>query len=235
MPDMVLYEIGIADGRSASPFVWRTKLSLAHKGLAYRSEMLGLTDIPKLFDGRFATAPIIDFGDRQMNESLAIADRLDEAYPDRPAIFAGPAERAMIGFFDHWLMQLIVTHVLPIYMLDAHDCSAPKERGYYRQSREAFFGRTLEAIVADREVRLPDLRHALEPVRKAIGDRPFLGGQAPNFADMCLVGLFIFLGTIATLPPLAADDPLLGYARRVLAAFGPETAALSLNLSGELL
>ncbi|WP_339708105.1 glutathione S-transferase N-terminal domain-containing protein [uncultured Sphingosinicella sp.] len=233
MPGIVLYEIGIADGRSASPFVWRTKLSLARKGLAYRSEMLGLTDIPKLFDGRFATAPIIDFGDRQMNESLAIAERLDEAYRDRPAIFAGPTERSMIGFFDHWLVQLIVTHVLPIYMLDAHDCSAPKERGYYRQSREAFFGRTLEALVADREACLPDLRRALEPVRKAIEDRPFLGGQTPNFADMCLIGLFIFVGTIATLPPLAAGDPLLDYARRALSAFGPETAELSLNLSAK--
>ncbi|KQX19721.1 hypothetical protein ASD39_17375 [Sphingomonas sp. Root50] len=192
--------------------------------------MLGLTDIPKLFDGRFATAPIIDFGDRQMNESLAIADHLDAAYPDRPAIFACAAERAMVGFFDRWLLQLILTHVLPIYMLDAHDGSTLKDRSYYRQSREAFFGRTMEAIVADRDERLPELRRAFDPVRETIAGQAFLGGQEPNFADMCLLGLFIFIGTIATLPPLVADDPLIGYVERGLAAFGAETVSLSLNL-----
>nr|WP_083434482.1 glutathione S-transferase N-terminal domain-containing protein [Sphingomonas sp. Y57] len=230
MPGIALYEIGVADGSSASPFVWRIKFALARKGLAYRSKMLSLTDIPKLFGGRFPTAPIIDFGERQMNESLAIADHLDAAYPDRPAIFACAAERMMIGFFDRWLLQVILTHVLPIYMLDAHDGSSPKDRAYYRESREAFYGRALEVIVAGREARLPDLRRAFDPVRETIAGQPFIGGQEPNFADMCLLGLFIFIGTIATLPPLAGDDVLVGYVERGLAVFGLEAVFLSLNL-----
>jgi glutathione S-transferase len=231
-PTLTLYEIVISDGTSVSPFVWRIKFSLARKGLPYRSKMLGLTDIPKHFEGRFSTAPILDFGDRQMSESLAIADRLDEAYPDLPAIFSCGAERAMIGFFEQWLMhEVIIAHVLPVYMLDAYDRAAPQDRDYYRRSREAYFGRTLEEIVANREERLPGLRHSLEPVRRMIASQPFLGGKEPNFADMCMLGVFIFVGTIGTLPLLAADDPLVAYVDRGLAFFGSETALFTPKLS----
>jgi len=230
--DVTLYEIVVSDGTSASPFVWRIKFSLARKGIPYRSRMLGLTDIPKHFEGRFQTAPIVDFGDMQMSESIAIADRLDAAYPDLPAIFSGPAERGMISFFDHWLVQdVIIKGLLPIYMLDAHNGAAPRDREYYRRSREAYFGRTLEEIVAQREERLPEVRRSLEPVRLTIASQPFLGGKEPNFADMCMLGVFIFVGAIGTLPLLAADDPLVAYTDRGLAFFAAETASLRLRLS----
>ena len=234
-PTITLYEIAASDGTSVSPFVWRIKFSLARKGIPYRSKMLGLTDIPKHFEGRFSTAPIVDFGDRQMNESMAIADRLDEAYPDLPAIFSSPAERAMIGFFDQWLVhEVIVTELLPLYTLDACDGAVPRDRDYYRRSREAYFGRTLEEVVANREERLPRVRRSLEPVRRTIASQPFLGGKEPNFADMCMLGVFIFVGTIGTLPLLAADDPLVAYADRGLAFFGSETASLTLKLSEQV-
>lgn len=230
--NIVLYEIAVADGASTSPFVWRIKFALAHKGLSYTSRMLGLTDIPNHFGGRFATCPIIDVGDEQLSESLAIADWLDATYPDLPALFACPAERAMIGFFDRWLLhEVILKGILPIYTLDAHDRASPRDQDYYRQSREPFFGQTLEEVVADRIERLPEVRRSFEPVRQSIVGQPFLGGVAPNFADMCLLGLFIFVGTIGTLPLLAANDPLVDYAERGFAHFREETASLDLNLS----
>ncbi len=230
--DITLYEIGVASGASVSPFVWRIKFCLDRKGIPYRSKLVGLSDVRTLFDGRFETCPIIDFGDSQLNESLAIADRLDELYPDRPAIFSGPAEREMIGFFDQWLTySVLIAGILPVYTLDAHDCATPKDQDYYRESREAFFGQTLEEIVADRKERVHDLRRALEPVRQTIATQPFIGGEEPNFADMCMLGLFIFVGTIGSLPLLAADDPLIDYADRGFAAFPSETGSLALKLS----
>jgi glutathione S-transferase len=194
--------------------------------------MLALTDIPNHFEGRFQTCPIIDFGDQQMSESIAIADRLDAAYPDLPAIFSCPAERAMIAFFEQWLVQeIIVKELLPIYTLDACEQAMEQDRDYYRRSREAHFGRTLEEMVAQREERLPGVRRSLEPVRRTLGNQAFLGGTEPNFADMCLLGVFIFVGTIGTLPLLAGDDPLVAYADRGLACFGSETSSLNLTLS----
>lgn len=138
----------------------------------------------------------------------------------------------MIGFFDHWLLDLIVTRVLPIYALDAHDRAAPGDREYYRQSRECYFGRTLEEVVADRQTNLTELRRSLEPLRKQLADQQFIGGEQPNFADMSLLGLFIFVGSIASLAPLEAEDPLVAYADHLLASFGECTAGLKLNITG---
>ena len=228
---MTLYEVAIANGASASPFVWRVKLALSRKGIPYRSMMLGLTDIPSHFEGRFHTVPILDLGNQQLNESIAIADWLDKAYPDLPTIFSCPAERSMIGFFDHWLLQLIVSGLLPVYALDAHNCAATKDQDYYRRSREAYFGRTLEEVVAGREGRLADVRRSLEPLRLTLASRRFLGGNEPNFADMCMLGLFIFVGTIGTLPLLAADDPLVAYADRGFVFFDLEATSLAPKLS----
>ena len=50
-----LYELVLEDGRSASPFVWRIRYALAHKGIPYESVYLGFTDIAKTFGGRFKT------------------------------------------------------------------------------------------------------------------------------------------------------------------------------------
>jgi hypothetical protein len=85
--------------------------------------------------------------------------------------------------------------------------------------------------VANREDRLPDVRRSLEPVRQTIVSRPFTSGAEPNFADMCMLGVFIFAGTIATFPLLAAENMLVAYAARGLVAFGEATAAWELKLS----
>ena len=41
-----LYELVLENGRSASPFVWRIRYALAHKGIAYESVPLGIIEIP---------------------------------------------------------------------------------------------------------------------------------------------------------------------------------------------
>ena len=44
-----LYELVLENGRSASPFVWRIRLALAHKGIAFESVPLGFTEIAQAF------------------------------------------------------------------------------------------------------------------------------------------------------------------------------------------
>lgn len=228
---ITLYELAASDGASPSPYVWRIKLALAKKDLRYESRKIGFTQIPNQFDGQFRTVPIIDFGDVQMNESFAIADYLDAHYPDRPPIFSHEAERAMVGFFGDWLAGSFFPKLLPVYTLDVHNRAAPEDRAYYRETREKRLGRSLEEVVADRAERLPEVRQALAPVRQTLSAQPFLGGKEPNFADMCMLGAFIWIGTVGTIPLLAADDPLVEYAARGLAAFGDATQPLKLCLS----
>ena len=58
-----LYELVIDNGLAVSPYVWRIRYALAHKGLLCETISLGFTEIAKTFDGRFKTVPVIEQGD----------------------------------------------------------------------------------------------------------------------------------------------------------------------------
>jgi glutathione S-transferase len=81
-------------------------------------------------------------------------------------------------------------------------------------------GRTLEDFTADRLRRLPALREALGPLRAHLAKFPFLGGAQPNFADYIVLGAFIWVGSVATVASLQADDVLVLYIERGLAMYG---------------
>jgi glutathione S-transferase len=204
-----LYELVLADGRSASPFVWRIRYALAHKSITYESAPLGFVEIPKVFGGRFKTLPIIEHGHTVMAESWDIADYLDRAFPEQPSLFSSPAEHSMVRLFDYWFLSGVVRPVLPVYVLDVHNAARPADRPYFRESRQARFGNTLEALSADRAARLPAIREALSPLRRQLGMHAFLGGDTPNYADYIALGVFKWISSVATMPLLASDDDVL--------------------------
>lgn len=204
-----LYDLVEAKGRSISPFVWRTKYALAHKGLEVETIPVGFIEIPKLCDGKYKTVPIIEDGATIVCDSLAIADYLDKTYPDRPAVFATPQERAMARFFDSWFGLEIMNRIFSINVLDIHNHARTSDQAYFRQSREARLGgKTLEQFTEGREAKMPELRHALRPMRAALANAPFLGGNTPAYADYIALGGFLWAGAICTVPLLAADDKL---------------------------
>ena len=209
-----LYELIIENGLPISPFAWRVRYALAHKGLAFEGVPTCFTDIPNAAGGGFKTVPIIEDGTHKVCDSWAIALHLDAAYPDRP-LFATPAERGLTALFDNWFGPNVMWTMFGMYVLDIHDQIPPTDRGYFRQSREARFGgRPLEEVVAGREDRLPKLRQALQPMRATLAAQPWLAGGAPGYADYIALGGFLWAAGVATLPPLAADDPLLDWLER---------------------
>jgi glutathione S-transferase len=204
-----LYELVLGDGRSASPFVWRIRYALAHKSITYESAPLGFVEISKVFGGRFKTLPILEHGDTVMSESWDIADYLERAFPKQPQLFSSPAEYSMVRLFDHWFLSLVVRPMVPMYVLDVHNAARAADRPYFRESRQARFGTTLEALSADRAARLPAIREALSPLRRQLGMRAFLGGDTPNYADYIALGVFKWISSVATIPLLASDDDVL--------------------------
>lgn len=204
-----LFELVLANGRSASPYVWRIRYALAHKGLAYDSVPVGFTDIPNIAGGRFKTVPIIEHGATMLAESWDIAAYLDATFPASP-VFSGQAEIAMVRLFESWMLTEVVRRMVSIYLLDVHNAARPEDRAYFRHSREARFpGKRLEDVVAGREQRLPELREAFAPMRAHLQKSEFLGGSSPNYADYIALGLFQWIGSVATVPPLARDDEAL--------------------------
>ncbi|HEY4343629.1 MAG TPA: glutathione S-transferase family protein [Parvibaculum sp.] len=215
-----LYDLVAADGRALSPFVWRIKYALAHKGLGFEAMPVGFTEIPKLCDGKYKTVPIIEDKGTTVCDSWAIADYLDKTYPEKP-LFASPQERAMARFFDGWFGLEVMNRVFGICVLDIHDHARPEDQPYFRQSRESRLGgKTLEQFVEGRDTRLPELRHALRPMRAALAAMPFLGGDQPNYADYIALGGFLWAGAICTVPILAADDKLNDWLKRGFDLYG---------------
>ncbi len=205
-----LHELVLENGRSASPYVWRIRYALAHKGVPFECAPIGFTEIPKVFDGRFKTVPVIEHGNTIMAESWDIADYLERAFPGQPPLFSGPAEHAMVRLMDTWFSAEILRRMFRLYVLDVHNAARPEDRPYFRQSREGYLkGTSLEEFTADRAAILPALRDALMPLRSQLSRYPFLGGTAPNYADYIALGAFHWVASVSTLPLLAHGDDTL--------------------------
>jgi glutathione S-transferase len=216
-----LYELALEDGRSASPFVWRIRYALAHKGIPFETAYLGFTDIPKVFGGRFKTVPILEHGDKALSESWDIAEYLDRAFPDHPPLFGSPSELALARLIDAWFMPEVMRKMFRLYVKDVHDAARPQDQPYFRESREKNMkGQTLESFTADRASHLPAIRSALSPLRIHLAQFPFLGGGTPNFADYIALGGFYWVASVSTMPLLASDDTLRAWLDRGFDLYG---------------
>jgi glutathione S-transferase len=216
-----LYELALENGRSASPFVWRIRYALAHKRIPFETVYLGFTEIPQVFAGKFKTVPILEHGDTVMAESWDIAEYLDRAFPDHPPLFATPAELALVRFMDAWFMNEVLRKMFRVYVKDVHDAARPQDRPYFRASREKNMkGKTLETFTADRAAYLPAIRTSLAPLRVHLAKMPFLGGDAPNYADYIALGGFYWAASAGTLPLLERDDALRDWLDRGFGLFG---------------
>jgi glutathione S-transferase len=216
-----LYELALESGRSASPFVWRIRYALAHKGIPFETVYVGFTEIPQLLGGKFKTVPILEHAGTAIAESWDIAEYLDRAFPEQPLLFNTPAEHSLVRLLDTWFMTEVLRKMFRVYVKDVHDAARPQDRPYFRESREKNMkGKTLESFTADRETHLPAIRASLAPLRIHLQKFPFLGGSAPNFADYIALGGFYWAASAGTLPLLERDDSLRDWLDRGFNLYG---------------
>ena len=65
----LLYALAGADRtRQFSPHVWKTVMSLAHKGLDHDTVAVGFTEIPTIEGGSTPTVPLLRDGDRLIRD-----------------------------------------------------------------------------------------------------------------------------------------------------------------------
>jgi glutathione S-transferase len=216
-----MYDLAGAEAdRRFSPFCWRTRMALAHKGLEVETIPWRFSDKAALAPTGQGRVPVIVDGERWINDSWAIAEHLEDAYPDRPSLFGGPAGRALSRFVSTWADSVLNVGLIRLVLLDIYRHVDEKDRDYFRTSREQRFGVTLEAFVADREARLPAFRESLAPLRLTLEKQPFLGGAAPLYADHIVFGGFQWARCISDFKLLAADDPVAAWRGRMLDLYG---------------
>lgn len=217
---IILYDLVGKEDRRFSPNAWRTRLALAHKGLDADVRPTKFTDIPGICGGGQKTVPVIDDGGRVVCDSWAIAEYLEDTYPDRPSLFGGTAGRVLTKTIQHWVVADIYTRTIPLIALDIHDHLEDADKAYFRESREKRFGKTLEALQAGRDDKVEAYRTALHPARMTLRETPFLGGEAPMYADYLLFAALLWPKVISPVRLIAHDDPIFAWFERCLDLYG---------------
>ena len=164
--------------------------------------------------------PVLVDAETAVADSARIADYLEMRYPDAPSLFGGTAGRALSSFVAGWTDTILHPAIARFVVSDIIGTLAEKDRGYFRQSREARFGMPLEAVTADRAEKLPAFRQSLAPLRTMLAQQPFLGGAAPLYADYIVFGAFQWARTTSRFELLEADDPVYAWRDRLLDIFG---------------
>ena len=110
---IVLYDLVGRDDRRFSPHCWRTRMALAHKGLAHEARPTRFGDIRTIGGGEVKTIPAIEDGDRRVVDSGEIARYLEATYPDRPSLFGGPGGMAVTRLVENW--SAAVVHAVELF------------------------------------------------------------------------------------------------------------------------
>jgi glutathione S-transferase len=216
---IVMYDLAGTDDRRFSPFCWRARLALSHKGLAHEARGATYADIFAFPEEYGRTVPVLDDGGHIVPDSTAIADYLEETYPDRPSLFGGPQGRALTRFVDNWTAAAVHANLIGLVVKDIHDHVVEGDRAYFRKSREERFDATLEEIQTGREERLPTFHKALTPLRLTVRQQPFLGGNNPTYADHTVAAAFQWARSISDFRVVEESDPVWGWIERMDALY----------------
>jgi glutathione S-transferase len=217
-----LYDLAGADPACRfSPYCWRTRLALAHKGLEVETIPWLFTEKEKIAFAGTQRVPVLADGERVVHDSWEIALYLEKAYPDRPSLFGGTAGIAPTRFLNSWADVVMIGAIARLIVSDIPSRLAEQDRAYFRKSREERYGTTLEALTANREKDVLTFRSVtLLPLRLTLQRQTFLGGDAPTYADYIVLGNFQWPRCISEFPLLERSDPIWAWRERMLDLFG---------------
>ena len=202
-----------------SPYCWRAKLALAHKGLAFETVATPFTAVPKI-DGVSKTVPVLDDDGRIVRDSFDIALHLEAEYRHRPPLFGHDGVLAAARFLEAWTMDSLHAMVSRMIAKDIHDVLDDPDQAYFRGSREARYGSTLEAYTQGVEAHAESFGKALGPVRRTLARHEWLGGSAPLFTDHIVLGSLLWLYAIDGRLPRQRDDAVMSWFERGLDLYG---------------
>ncbi len=212
-----LYELcGADENHLFSPHCWKTRMSLAHKGLDFSSLPTSFTQVPKIEGGATKAVPLMRDGDTLLSDSYEIAKYLENTYPDAPTLFGGEGGMALTNFVINWSQSQLHPLIGGLAMKDIYDILADEDQAYFRKDREAKIKMTLEELHAGREGKVAMLNKALLPLKLMLKGQPYIGGDAPLFADYVVFGALQWMRMTCTIPVLAEDGEVADWFNRLL-------------------
>jgi len=203
-----------------SPYCWRVRMALAHKGLEVETIPWRFMDKDAIAFSGQGFVPVLRDGDTVAHDSWAIAEYLDKAYPDRPWLMDGEQGRALANFARHYAQNALAPTIFKGIIGDLFKALDPGDQAYFRASREKRLGMTLEQFQIAPEAALAQLAAQLSPLRATLREQPFVNGRHAAFADYCVFGGFMWARNVSGVKLIAEDDPVHAWRERMLDLFG---------------
>ena len=217
---IVLHDLAGADpDLRFSPYCWRTRFALAHKGLPVETVPWRFTDNEAIAFSGQGKVPVIQDDGTVVSDSWTIAEYLEDHVP-APTLFGGSTGRAHAQFINSWADAVLVGGIARFIVRDLIDIIDPKDQDYFRSSREARFGKSLEAVQSGREDSLAAFRTSLLPVRLVLRRQPWLGGAAASYADHIVAGTLMWPRCATRFELLENNDPITEWHSRVMDLYG---------------
>lgn len=213
---MKLYElVGKDKTQGFSPYVWRTRMALAHKGLDVEMVPLIFTEISQIKETDSKTVPILEHDGIYISDSWDIACYLEDKFPDRPSLFDGEEGKAYAIFFNFACFYNLIVSLFPALAFNIFEGLDERDRDYFRASREARLGKSLEEAHKHQDQSLTAFQKQLWPYNSTLKTQDFLCGSHPAYVDYTLYGLFQWAKGVSPLTLLAPDDPLYAWRTRM--------------------
>lgn len=215
-----LYDLaGAEDNIRFSPYCWRIKMALKHKGLEVEEIPWRYVEKDTIAFSNQIAVPVLVDGKKTIVDSWDIACYLESNYPQRPSLFGGKAAESEALFIKFWCDRVINPVVFQIVVLDVFENLHEKDKAYFRKSREAKLGKTLEEFAQPNDDYVTALNQALEPLRETLKSQAYLGGDAANFADYIIFAAFMWIESISSIKILNTEDSIYTWRDRLLNAF----------------
>ena len=188
---LIMYERIGHEGRRPSPFSWRIRYALAHKGVPIEFRHVRFADVETIrgLSGQHFV-PIVTDGNKVIHDSWNIACYLEDQFPDRPSLFGGSGGRGVTRLVNHWADTVLGTAIRRLIAAEFILCLDAGDRDYYRRSREATFGCTLEEYCADRPRWIAEFASVIAPLERTLSEQPYFGGETAGYADYVLFSVF---------------------------------------------
>ncbi len=212
---ITLWELQGRSGRRYSLFSWRTRMALRHKGLAFETRPVCLSDKQAIAFSGGKTVPVIRDGETVVRDSWKIAEHLEDRYPES-SLFGGQIGRGVTLTFNTWVDRDLVPAMLPVIVADIHERVDPADDAYFRRSMEGVLKRTLEETRDGRDDALRRLGRVLEPMQAALKRQPYACGQNPAYADYALFSVFQWARVMSPQEVLGPESPLCSWRERIL-------------------